>query len=155
MLKAVGPEVSIHNLVPGERYYAFARSRQTDYFRGTFTDYYVNPVGYPMVRFHNTITVYKDMVNYIGDPEKHPHGVYYRIWEGAMPQSYRYYKVCRFTKQQEQELKTRCVLRERRQYERGLTGTTPTGVWLPRDIVREISLKYLTDKKVGCAGRWR
>jgi hypothetical protein len=53
------------------------------------------------------------------------------------------------------ELVARCVLRERRQYERGLTGATDAGIWIPRDLVREISLKYLTDSKVGCAGRWR
>jgi hypothetical protein len=36
-----------------------------------------------------------------------------------------------------------------------LTGTRPDGKWFPRDLVREISLRYLTDDTVNCADRWR
>jgi hypothetical protein len=82
-------------------------------------------------------------------------GLYWRVFEPNYEQSYKYYRVSRFTEAEKKELLERCILRERRQYERGLTGSTNKGVWLPRDLVREISLRYLTDSKVGCAGRWR
>jgi hypothetical protein len=81
-------------------------------------------------------------VSLIGSPDEHPWGSYWRIFNDR--QSFRYYKICRFTKKEVKELTERCLLRERRQYERALTGTISSGLYLPRDIVREISLKYVT-----------
>jgi predicted nucleotidyltransferase len=106
-----------------------------------------------MVRFHNA--TYKGTNSYIsvfGTPDDCPHGLYLRVFEGES-QSYKYYKTSRFTAKQKKEIVTRYVLRERRQYERGLTGSTPNDLWFPRDLVREISLKYLTDKKIGFKSR--
>jgi hypothetical protein len=137
-------EVPITKLIPGEEYYAISAK---SYFRGMFTEYWTNIVNYPMVRF-NYVT-YKDHTGYsyyIGSPQEYPWGSYWRIWDGE--QSYKYYKVSRFTKAETSELKTRCILRERRQIERGLTGSTASNLWLPRDLVREISLNYLTDKRI-------
>ena len=159
MERPIGPEVGIWDLIPGEQYYAFSTKRGSGaQFRGTFTGYYMNEVGYDMLRFH--YTTYKDSTGYTfytGSPEKHPKGSYWRIFDerGSIPQSYNYYKLSSLTQKEKKELATRVVLRERRQIERGLTGSTDKGMWIPRDLVREISLKYLTDPKVGCAGRWR
>ena len=153
----IGPEVGIWDLIPGEQYYAFSTRRQ-EQFRGTFTEYYLNDAGYDMLRFH--YSTYKDSSGnkfHTGSPEKHPKGSYWRIFsaDGPTSQSFRYYKLSRLSLKEKKELNTRVVLRERRQIERGLTGSTDKGIWIPRDLVREISLKYLTDPQVGCAGRWR
>jgi hypothetical protein len=156
--------VNINNLVPGELYYARSidsrarYSRPSSRFRGVFTGYWVNDIGYKMVRFHNVVYVEdeRDYVTRIGSPEESPLGLWWRVWEdGQGQQSYAYYRVSRFSSNEMKELKTRCILHTRRQYERGLTGSTPDNKWFPRDVVREISLKYLTDSKIGCAGRWR
>ena len=158
----IGPEVHILALIPGEQYYAFSTRKKDDgvaaMFRGTFTEYYMNEVGYDMLRFH--YATYKDSGGYVfhtGSPAKHPKGSYWRIFPlgGPIKQSFKYYRLSPLTQAQKKELTTRVILRKRRQYERGLTGSTETGMWLPRDLVREIALKYLTDPKVGCAGRWR
>ena len=154
-------EVNILNLIPGEKYYAVSvdswgrYTRPPSVFRGTFTEYYVNDIGYNMIKFHNVVYSEGDLVAYTGSPAESPYGLWWRIWDEPLSQSYTYYKACRFTHREKKELATRCTLRTRRQYERGLTGSTPTDMWFPRDLVREISLKYLTDPKVGCAGRWR
>ena len=151
MQHPVGKEINILDLVPGEKYYAFATSIATTipkYFRGVFTEYWYNSVNYKMLRFHNAFESYGDgYTSYIGSPENYPLGLYYRIWE-TQPQSFTYYKVSRFTEAEKAELKARCILRERRQIERGLTGSTVNNLWLPRDLVREISLNYLTDKRI-------
>lgn len=151
-----GPEVSIWDLVPGEHYTAFSSQYKFttgfSHFSGIFTEYWTNDTGYPMVRFH--YSKYTDTSGYTyshGSPEVHPIGLYWRIFErDNPPQSYRYYKTSRFTKKEAKELSIRALQRERRQYERGLTGSTPKNYWFPRDLVREISLKYLTDSKIGC-----
>lgn len=162
MERPFGQAVNIWELIPGEQYYAFSNKqrhsiRPASRFRGTFTGYFVNDAGYNMIRFH--YVHYKDadgFSNYIGDPENFPKGSYWRIFEDHRgPQTYSFYRLSRFSTKLKNELATRVVLRTRRQLERGLTGTNEKGLWLPRDIVREISLKYLTDPKVGCAGRWR
>jgi hypothetical protein len=155
----IGPEVSIWNLIPGVEYYAFSQEicrTNKSSFRGVFTEYYVNDGGYNMLRFHYTyFKEYSGRVSYIGSPEKCPWGSYWRIFDERDRQSYRYYKVSRFTEKEKKELQGRVVLRERRQYERGLTGSTPNGIWFPRDLVREISLKYLTDKKIAWPNKLR
>ena len=146
MQEAIGKEVDIRNLIPGERYYAFS-TRDSSNFVGIFTHYWTNTVGYSMLRFHYVNYKSKLYTGYIGSPEKHPHGSYWRIFEDGQ-QSYRYYRVSRFTEKEKKELIIRYTLRERRQYERGLTGSTPNDLWFPRDLVRHISLKYLTDPKI-------
>lgn len=149
MQHPIGKEVDIRDLIPGERYYAFSTSQlSSSSFVGTFTEYWVNTVGYSMLRFHYVNYKSKLYTGYIGSPEIHPHGSYWRIFEDQR-QSYRYYRVSRFTEKEKKELITRHTLRERRQYERGLTGSTPNDIWFPRDLVRHISLKYLTDPKIG------
>ena len=149
----IGPEVGIWDLIPGEQYYAFS-TRREERFRGTFTEYYVNDAGYDMLRFHYTKSNESNGLTFqTGSPETHPKGSYWRIFPDR--QSFKYYKLSRLTQKEKKELITRIVLRERRQAERGLTGSTDKGIWIPRDVVREISLKYLTDPRVGCAGRWR
>lgn len=141
-----GPEVSIYDLVPGEEYDGY--SEQSYYFapmkrfRGRFVEYYRNSVGYLMIRFYPaTQDWYGEMRPF---PDNNPQGLYLRVFETGI-QSYKYYRTSRFTAKQKKEIQDRVVLHERRQYERGLTGTTPNDLWLPRDIVREITLKYLTD----------
>jgi len=162
MQTPIGPPVDIHDLVPGKRYYAFAagafaailRSR----FRGTFGDYYVGRASnYQMIRFHETVEVSSGVTHTIGTQQEAPWGLYLRVWEPECRcgQSYEYYNLCRFDDAQKKEIRDRYILRMRRQYERGLTGTCPDGKWLPRDLVREISLRYLTDEKVNCAKRWK
>jgi hypothetical protein len=155
-------EVDIHKLVPGDKYYAVSvdsswrYARHPSVFRGTFTDYYYNDAGFKMIKFHHVVYSEHGMTAYVGSPEENPLGLWWRVWdEGLGPQSYRYYRASRFTDRQLKELKTRCTLRTRRQYERGLTGSTPSNMWFPRDLVRELSLKYLTDPAVGCVGQWR
>ena len=155
-------DVNIHTLIPGERYYAVSVNSWNRYrripsvFKGTFTEYFTNDSGYKLLRFHNTTYVEGDIVSYTGSPVENPLGLWWRVWEDHLcPQSYKYYPVSRFTPQQKKEIYTRYTLRMRRQYERGLTGSTPNNLWFPRDLVRELSLKYLTDSTVGCAGRWR
>jgi hypothetical protein len=152
MQTPIGPEVSIYELVPGEEYCAFSNGLGSQ-FRGIFTEYWTNIAGYQMLRFHSAI--YKDIYGYtssFGTSDRCPHGLYWRVFE-TREQSYKYYKTSRFTSKQKKELVTRYVLRERRQYERGLTGSTPNDLWFPRDLVREISLKYLTDKRIGFKSR--
>jgi hypothetical protein len=165
MQQPIGIEVPIRNLVPGEKYYAFSENRlggaittamRGARFRGTFTEYWTNQAGYTMVRFHDTIYESKDDTYYYGSPEECPHGLYLRVFAAEHgQQSFKYYRAERFTAAEKKELLTRHILRKRRRYERGLTGTTVAGLWIPRDLVREISLKYLTDGRIGCAGRWR
>lgn len=150
MQQPIGPKINIWNLVPGEQYYAFSnRHRSVDArFRGTFTKYYVNDGGYNMLCFHET--QYEDTTGYkyyYGTEAQHPKGCYWRIFgpEDHIGQSFSFYKVSRLTQKEKKELVQKVVLHERRQYERGLTGSTPDNMWFPRDIVREISLRYLTD----------
>jgi hypothetical protein len=160
--RATLKEVDIRKLVIGEKYYAFSvhsyhrydRAKST--FRGTFMGYYSNSMGYLMVKFNNVCYREGTLTSYTGTPEESPGGLWWRVWEDHLaPQSYKYYKASRFSKFEVNEIKTRLVLRERRQYERGLTGSTPDNLWFPRDLVREISLKYLTDPTIGCNGQWR
>jgi hypothetical protein len=149
-----GSEVNIYDLVPGEEYYGFVnppRYASAKHFRGRFVEYYRNSTGYLMIRFYPAIQEYYGEMLPI--PSTNPLGLYLRIFENGN-QSYRYYRASRFTAQQKKEIYERAILHERRQYERGLTGTkaitgtTGEDIWLPRDIVREISLKYLTDFKI-------
>jgi len=156
MQEAIGPEINILDLKPGEKYYGFFTRGRDNRFRGTFTDYWTNSVGYNMVHFHSGISYYKGKPIETGPFKEFSVGIYWRVFDAPDGyQSYKYYQVSRFTAAEKKELLERATLRERRQYERGLTGTTSKGVWLPRDLVREISLRYLTDSKIGCAGRWR
>ena len=158
MQTPIGPEISIYDLIPGEEYCAFSikwlvGGRSLSQFRGVFTEYWRNAPGYLMVRFHNATYKHSDgYTSSFGTPATCPHGLFWRVFERG-DQSYKYYKTSRFTLKQKKELVTRYVLRERRQYERGLTGSTPTNLWFPRDLVREISLKYLTDKRIGFKSR--
>jgi hypothetical protein len=140
-------EVEINSLVPGEEYYCFSTAdfSVNEFFRGTFTRYWNNQVGYRMMEFDNVFRKDNNTMSYIL--------INYRIFEPHL--GFRFYPTSRFSHAEKKELLERCVLRERRQYERGLTGSTNKDVWLPRDLVREISLRYLTDSRVGCAGRWR
>lgn len=157
----IGPEVSIHDLIPGTRYYAFSMNHFGSFggrFRGKFTEYYTNDVGYNMVRFNETrMTVMNGkQILTTGTFEECPHGLYLRIFDPPHgKQSYAYYKLSRFTDAQKKELFTRYILYQRRQYERGLTGSRPDDTWFPRDVVREISLRYLTNDKIGCSGKWK
>jgi hypothetical protein len=140
-----GPEVSIYELVPGEEYDAYntrMKSVSGKRFRGRLVEYYHNSAGYLMVRFYPAIQEYYGEM--LPVPATNPLGLYWRVWE-AGPQSYRYYRTSRFSAKEKKEIQVRAVLHERRQYERGLTGSTPNDLWLPRDLVREITLKYLTD----------
>ena len=162
MQTPIGPPVEIRSLVPGKRYYGFSNSRfgptSSSRFRATFTEYFVNGAGYDMLRFHDTTeTTTNGVVYHVGSPTETPHGLFFRIWDPPTTcgQSFTYYNESRFDDAQKKELKARVILRERRQYERGLTGTRPDGKWFPRDLVREISLRYLTDDTVNCADRWR
>jgi hypothetical protein len=157
----IGKEIDILELSVGEKYYGFQTNRfqinkSLPRFRGVFTEYWINDGNYDMLRFHHVYSDYGDMTTQIGSKEEHPVGLRLRIFEGdSSKQSYRYYKVSRFTEKEKKELYTRYILRKRRQYERGLTGSRASELYLPRDIVRHISLNYLTQKAVGCAGRWR
>ena len=58
-------------------------------------------------------------------------------------------------RRKKKEILERSVLYERRQYERGLTGSTSNDLWFPRDLIRVISLKYLTDSKIAIRTGWR
>ena len=158
MQTPIGPPVDIRSLVPGRRYYGFSTPRfgptSSSRFRATFAEYFVNGAGYDMVRFFDTTETTSGGDVYHADP---PHGLFFRIWDPPTTcgQSFTYYNESRFDDAQKKELKARFILRQRRQYERGLTGTRPDGKWFPRDLVREISLRYLTDDTVNCANRWR
>jgi hypothetical protein len=154
MQQPIGAKIDIWNLVPGEQYYAFSNRHRgiQARFRGTFTRYYQNEADYNMMCFHNTY--YQDATGYTyyyGTEEQSPKGCYWRIFGPAdnIGQSFTFYRLSALTPKQKKELATRVTLRERRQYERGLTGSTPSDLWFPRDLVREISLKYLTDPSVG------
>jgi hypothetical protein len=155
MQTPIGPRVPAVKLVPGRRYYAFPLRRFSRHcgenFRGTFTEFFVNEPGYNMIRFHN--------VRYTesGHEVTSATGLYLRIFEPNFEcgDPYAFYEVSRFSDTQKKELDARFILRERRQYERGLTGTRPDGAWFPRDVVRELSLRYLTDQKVNCVKRWK
>jgi len=142
-----GPEVSIYELVPGEDYDAYSpeNSYGSKRFRGRFVEYYRNSANYLMIRFYPAIQEYYGEMLPI--PATNPLGLYLRVFEQSY-QSYRYYRTARFTRQQKKEMHERIVLRERRQYERGLTGSTPNDLWFPRGLVREITLKYLTDYSI-------
>jgi hypothetical protein len=109
-----------------------------------------------MINFHNGFYKSSSFTQTYGSFQEFGMGIFWRVFEPHQgKQSYKYYQVSRFTEAEKKELLERCILRKRRQYERGLTGTTNKDMWLPRDLVREISLRYLTDSTVGCAGRWR
>ena len=151
----IGREINILDLKQGENYYAFS-THNDSHFRGVFTDYWTNSVGYKMVHFNNGFYKSLSYSARYGPFEEFGMGLYWRVFEPHLGrQSYKYYRVSRFTEAEKKELLERCILRERRQYERGLTGTTNKDMWLPRDLVREISLRYLTDSRIGCAQRWR
>ena len=151
----VGPEVSIYELVPGTEYYGFGNygfgSRRR--FRGVFVKYWRNTVGYLMLMFSPVMQEDEKgiMCEY---PKNNPLGLYLRIFEDNR-QSYTYYRTNRFSQKEKKELLERYVLFKRRQYERGLTGSTATNKWLPRDLVREISLKYLTPPQIACFNKYR
>jgi hypothetical protein len=158
MQEPIGREIHILDLRRGEKYYGFPTRRKDNHFRGIFTDYWTNSVGYKMVHFHNTFSKFNHIPHFsidtTGPFKAFNIGIYWRVFDNGV-QSYKYYRVSRFTEAEKKELLERFVLRQRRQYERGLTGTTNKDVWLPRDLVREISLRYLTDSSIGCAKRWR
>jgi hypothetical protein len=143
-----GPEISIYELVPGEMYDAYT-TRDTlpnaTRFRGRLVGYYRNSANYLMIRFYPAIQEYYGEMLPI--PATNPLGLYFRVWED-LPQSYRYYRTARFSIKEKKEIHERAILHERRQYERGLTGSTPDNLWFPRGLVREITLKYLTDYSV-------
>jgi predicted nucleotidyltransferase len=105
-----------------------------------------------MIRFYPAIQEYYGEMLPI--PATNPLGLYLRVFESGF-QSYKYYRASRFTKKEKKEILERSVLYERRQYERGLTGSTPNNLWFPRDLVREISLKYLTNSKIAKRTGWR
>jgi hypothetical protein len=143
-----GPEVSIYELVPGEEYNAYStrvKSVSGKRFRGRLVGYYRNSANYLMVRFYPAIQEYYGEM--LSIPATNPLGLYWRVWE-AGPQSYKYYRTSRFSTKEKKEIHERAILHERRQYERGLTGSTPDNLWFPRGLVREITLKYLTDYSV-------
>lgn len=157
MEEPIGPEVSIHNLKVGEKYYGFSTnrySRSKDHFRAVFTGYWRNSANYDMVHFHSGYYTSATYSNVYGPFKDYVHGLYWRLFEIGS-QTHTYYRTSRFTEAEKKELKERATLRERRQYERGLTGSTTNDLWLPRDLVRQISLKYLTDWKIACRGHWR
>ena len=145
-----GPEVSIYDLVLGEEYdgYSLENRYGAKRFRGRFVEYYRNVSGYLMIRFYPAIQEYYGEM--LSIPATNPLGFYLRVFENGN-QSYRYYRASRFTAKQKKEIFERAILHERRQYERGLTGSTPNDLWFPRDLVREISLKYLTPSHLA---RW-
>jgi len=156
MQEPVGKEIHILELKSGEKYYGFSTNNDNSRFRGVFTDYWINTAGYKMVHFHNGFYKSAPFTQTYGPFEEFGMGLFWRVFEPHLGvQSYKYYRVSRFTEAEKKELLERCILRERRQYERGLTGSTNKDVWLPRDLVREISLRYLTDSTMGRAGRWR
>jgi hypothetical protein len=154
MQSPIGAEVSIHDLVPGEQYYAFhVREPDKWRFRATFIKYWIMPeTDYKMTLFLGGIYDFDGDMRVIGARNCYPHGLGLRVFEPPLCrsgiQSYRYYKVARFDRRAAKELYERFILHKRRQIERGLTGTRPSGLWLPRDIVREISLCYLSQKTV-------
>ena len=130
-------EVNIRNLVPGEKYYAIGRTEH-EWFRGIFTEYWTNISGYLMVQFHNSFYHTLKFSSYTGSCEEHITGLYWRVFDQNIQQSFKYYNESLFTTTQKKELSSRYILRERRQYERGLTGSTKLGKWLPRNIVCKI-----------------
>ncbi len=130
-------EVSIHNLIPGEKYYAIGNNDE-QWFRGVFSEYWTNINGYQMLRFHDAFYHAGTFSMHIGSREQDIAGLYWRVFEHDIQQSFRYYQNSRFNNAQKKELSTRSILRERRQYSRGLTGSTTVGTSLPHDIVREI-----------------
>ena len=150
-------------LIPGEIYYGFSNSAyeggHNSYLRATFTEYWTNGAGYLMARFHSGSYNMPSLgiSTPIQERGDFPNGSSFRIWDdNAGPSiAYMFYKACRFTSKEKAELKTRLRLRQRRQYERGLTGSTPDGKSFPRDLVREIALRYLTDDRVGHVGQWK
>ena len=144
-----GHEVSIYDLVPGEEYDAYTE-RSHYYspmkrFRGRLVEYYRNSAGYLMIRFYPVIQDWYGTMRPL--TQDNPTGLYLRVFENGS-QSYKYYRTSRFTAEQKKEMYERVVLHERRQYERGLTGSTPNNLWFPRGLVREITLKYLTDYSI-------
>jgi hypothetical protein len=131
-------EVHIRNLVIGEKYYAAGNYKEDDWFRGVFTEYWTNTSGYLMLRFRNSFFHTTYFSCYVGSREEQTEGLYWRVFDQDNQQSFKYYNESRFTSAQKKELSTRCVLRERRQYERSLTGSTKFGIWIPRSIVLKI-----------------
>ena len=131
-------EVHINDLVIGEKYYAAGNNRKDEWFRGVFTEYWTNTSGYFMLRFRNSFFHASNFSCYIGSREDQTEGLYWRVFDQDDQQSFKYYNESRFTTVQKKELSTRCVLRERRQYERGLTGSTNFNIWIPRSIVLKI-----------------
>jgi len=150
----VGPEVSIYKLVPGTEYYGFDNgnvSRRR--FRGIFVKYWINDPGYLMLMFSPAMQEDDNGIMH-EYPKSNPLGLYLRVFENSS-QSYTYYRTNRLSQEEKKELIERYVLFKRRQYERGLTGSTATNKWLPRDLVREISLKYLTPPQIACFNKYR
>jgi hypothetical protein len=144
-------EVEINSLISGEEYYCYSTGEfgnPNEFFRGTFVRYWHNVANYKMMEFDKVFRKDSTSMTYVL--------INYRVFEPELGfQSFRFYPTSRFSRAEKKELLERYVLRERRQYERGLTGSTNKDVWLPRDLVREISLKYLTDWKIACRGHWR
>lgn len=133
-------EVPINNLVIGEKYYASGKNKE--WFIGVFSEYWINTSGYLMVRFSNTFYYTSMFTIYIGSREQDIAGFYWRVFDKYEQQSFKYYNNSLFTIVQKKELLDRYILRERRQYHIGLTGSTKLGKWLPYNIVREI-IKYI------------
>ena len=129
-------EVNIQNLVQGEKYYAKHSDMHDIWFRGVFSEYFTNEVGYNMVRFHNTFYQACTIGLYVGSKEQNIRGLYWRIFD--YNQSFKFYTESRFTTSEKKELSSRCLMRERRQYELSLTGSTKVGLRLPSVIVRKI-----------------
>ena len=82
MQQPVGEPVDIWSLIPGEKYYAFAVKNWLDvnvspsYFRGVFTEYYVNIGNYNMLKFNYALSSYNNgFTTYVDSPEVEPHGV--------------------------------------------------------------------------------
>ena len=144
--------VSPTALIPGMPYYALStamfQANPLSQFRATFVEYWRNDAGYLMARFRSSVRFEQRTV--VNDEQS------WRIWEHDEEfQAFNFYKAYRFTPKEKAEIKTRLVLRQRRQYERGLTGTLSTGKWIPRDLIREISLRYLTDDRIGRVNQWK
>ena len=140
--KSRGKEVDIRKLVIGEKYYAVSNCKEEEWFRGVFTEYWTNTSGYLMLRFRNSFFQYSCFSCYIGSREENIEGLYWRVFDRDDQQTFKYYNESKFTTVQKKELTTRYCLRERRQYERGLTGSTKLGVWIPRNIIRKI-IQYI------------
>ena len=105
--------------------------------RGTFVEYFTNPIGYSMVRFRPAYVRMKgeDFREY---PPFNRNGFISRIWTPPMSQMRTFYKVARFTPAEAAELRRRVKGRERREAQRGLMGSFPegrvVGSWPPEKL---------------------